>query len=111
MPHNPSDSSPGLDVAAVRSHFDFVATGRVPTNNAASTQPPRELLDLYRRLSGWYDNVHRGQSTASRRTTEFFESAYDTIAGWLNAPRSRSSLCMRGNWKCGTATSMWCSRW
>jgi selenocysteine lyase/cysteine desulfurase len=29
------------------------------------------------------------QSTASRRTTELFESAYDTIAAWLNAPSRR----------------------
>jgi cysteine desulfurase/selenocysteine lyase len=85
----------GLDVDAVRSHFDFVATGRVATNNAASTQPPRELLDLYRRLTPWYDNVHRGQSTASRRTTGFFEGAYDIIAGWLNAPSRRNIAVFR----------------
>ena len=38
----------GLDVEAVRRHFVFPETGRIVTNNAASTQPPRELLDLYR---------------------------------------------------------------
>ena len=38
------------------------------TNNAASTQPPRELLDLYREPGPGYENVHRGQSTASQRT-------------------------------------------
>jgi cysteine desulfurase/selenocysteine lyase len=76
----------GLDVNRIRAHFDFVRTGRVATNNAASTQPPRELLDLYRGLVPWYDNVHRGQSTASRCTTDLFESSYDTIAAWLNAP-------------------------
>ena len=86
VPINLDRSTADLDVAAIRAHFDFVATGRVPTNNAASTQPPRALLDLYRQLTPWYDNVHRGQSTASRRTTELFENAYDTIAGWLNAP-------------------------
>ncbi len=36
-----------LDVRAVRKHFDFPRLGRVVTNNAASTQPPRELLALY----------------------------------------------------------------
>jgi cysteine desulfurase / selenocysteine lyase len=85
----------GLDVAAVRSHFDFVGAGRVVTNNAASTQPPRELVDLYRRLTPWYDNVHRGQSTASRRTTEHFESSYDTVAQWINAPSRRSIAMFR----------------
>ena len=34
----------------IRAHFAFVPTGRVVTNNAASTQPPRELLELYRSL-------------------------------------------------------------
>ncbi len=56
------------------------------TNNAATTQPPRELLDLYRELVPGYENVHRGQSAASRRTTELFEESYDTIAAWLDAP-------------------------
>ncbi|WP_433301542.1 aminotransferase class V-fold PLP-dependent enzyme [Actinoplanes sp. CA-030573] len=78
-----------LDVERIRSHFDFPATGRVVTNNAASTQPPRELIELLGRLAPWYENVHRGQSAASRRTTALFESAYDTIASWLNAPSRR----------------------
>ena len=82
-----SNSDP--DIQRIRDQFDFVRCGRIVTNNAASTQPPRELIDLYRRLTPWYENVHRGQSTASRRTTELFESSYDTIAAWLNAPSRR----------------------
>jgi cysteine desulfurase/selenocysteine lyase len=85
----------GLDVDRIRANFDFPRTGRVVTNNAASTQPPRALVDLYRRLTPWYENVHRGQSTASRRTTELFEGAYDTIATWLNAPDRRSIVTYR----------------
>jgi cysteine desulfurase/selenocysteine lyase len=88
-PPDPPLDAP-LDVARVREHFDFVRAGRVVTNNAASTQPPRELLDLYQRLTAWYDNVHRGQSTASRRTTTLFEESYDTIATWLNAAGRRT---------------------
>jgi hypothetical protein len=43
--------SPGpLDVHAIRRHFAFPELGRVVTNNAASTQPPRELLELYSSL-------------------------------------------------------------
>ena len=34
-----------LDIQAVRRHFRFPAAGRVVTNNAASTQPPDDLLD------------------------------------------------------------------
>jgi hypothetical protein len=59
----------GFDVDRMRSHFDFPATGRVVTNNAATTQTPRELVDLYRRLSPWYESVHRGQSAASQQMT------------------------------------------
>ncbi len=84
-----------LDVEGVRQHFDFVAAGRVVTNNAATTQPPRELLELYRRLTPTYENVHRGQSAASRHTTELFEESYDTVAGWLNAPSRRSIVLCR----------------
>ena len=86
---------PVLDVHRIRQHFDFPAAGRVVTNNAASTQPPRELLELYRSLSPWYENVHRGQSSASQRTTQVFEESYDTIATWLNAPSRRGIVTHR----------------
>ena len=77
---------PALDVEAIRKHFPAIGQGRIVTNNAASTQPPVELADLYRSLSPDYENVHRGQSTASRHMTELFESSYDTIADFLGAP-------------------------
>ena len=83
------------DIARIRGNFDFVRTGRIVTNNAASTQPPRQLLDLYRRLIPCYENVHRGQSAASMWTSELFESAYDTIAAWLNAPNRRTVATYR----------------
>src|SRR6478672_10225647 len=57
------------ELAHIREQFDFARSGRVVTNNAASTQPPRQLLDLYRSLIPQYENVHRGQSSASMRTT------------------------------------------
>jgi cysteine desulfurase/selenocysteine lyase len=84
-----------LDVDAVRSHFDFVRSGRVVTNNAASTQPARELVELYRRLVPGYHKVHCGQSTASRYMTALFENAYDTMALWLNAPSRRTIALYR----------------
>ena len=62
--------SPGpLDVQAIRRHFAFPELGRIVVNNAASTQPPRELVGLYASLAPGYENVHRGQSSASRRMT------------------------------------------
>jgi cysteine desulfurase/selenocysteine lyase len=75
-----------LDVQAIRRHFAFPELGRVVTNNAASTQPPRELVALYQSLSPGYENVHRGQSPASQQMTALFEEAYDTIARFIGAP-------------------------
>ena len=85
----------GFDVDRMRSHFDFPATGRVVTNNAATTQTPRELVDLYRRLSPWYESVHRGQSAASQQMTARFEESFDTIATWINAPSPRTIATYR----------------
>ena len=85
----------GFDVDRMRSHFDFPATGRVVTNNAATTQTPRELVDLYRRLSPWYESVHRGQSAASQQMTARFEESFDTIATWINAPGPRTIATYR----------------
>lgn len=75
-----------LNVQAIREHFAFPGLGRVVTNNAASTQPPRELLALYASLASGYENVHRGQSGASRAMTALFEESYETIAQFLGAP-------------------------
>ena len=58
--------SQSLDVWAIRRHFTFPGLGRIVTNNAASTQPPRALVERLRELAGGYENVHRGQSSASR---------------------------------------------
>jgi cysteine desulfurase/selenocysteine lyase len=67
-----------LDVEAIRAHFWFPERGRIVTNNAASTQPPRELVQLYRELAPDYENVHRGQSDASQAMTAQFEASFDT---------------------------------
>src|SRR5215467_9971292 len=75
-----------VDVRAIRRHFVFPEAGRVVTNNAASTQPPVELLELYRSLGPGYENVHRGQSSASQAMTARFEEAYHTIARFIGAP-------------------------
>ncbi|HXZ78050.1 MAG TPA: aminotransferase class V-fold PLP-dependent enzyme [Streptosporangiaceae bacterium] len=85
MSREPVSAVP-LDVRAVRGHFVFPGAGRVVTNNAASTQPPGELLELYRSLGPGYENVHRGQSGASRAMTWMFEEAYGTIARLVGAP-------------------------
>src|ERR1700749_4757927 len=78
-----------IDVRAVRRHFLFPGRARVALNNAASTQPPRALLALYASLGPDYENVHRGQSSASAAMTERFEESYDTIARFIGAPGPR----------------------
>ncbi len=85
-----------LDVDAIRSHFFFPERGRIVTNNAASTQPPRELVQLYQDLAPGYENVHRGQSNASRAMTAQFEASFDTIAQFINAP-SRENVAVYRN--------------
>ncbi|MBO3748758.1 aminotransferase class V-fold PLP-dependent enzyme [Streptosporangiaceae bacterium NEAU-GS5] len=85
-----------FDVRSVRAHFDFPELGRLVLNNAASTQPPRELPALYASLAGAYENVHRGQSSAARETTALFEDSYDTIAQFIGAP-GRDCLALYRN--------------
>ncbi len=87
-------SSP-WDVQAIRKHFVFPGTGRIVTNNAASTQPARELLELHGALALQYENVHRGQSSASMCTTRRFEAAYDDIARFVGAPSRNSIVVVR----------------
>jgi cysteine desulfurase/selenocysteine lyase len=85
-----------LNIAAVRKHFPAIAKGRIVTNNAASTQPPRKLAELYASLAPDYENVHRGQSNASKTMTHLFEEAYDTIAAFLGA-KSASNIALYRN--------------
>jgi len=85
-----------VDVHAIRGHFAFPRLGRIVTNNAASTQPPGELLALYQSLAPGYENVHRGQSSASQAMTALFENSYDTIARFIGAP-GRASIALYRN--------------
>ena len=79
-----------LDVQAIRKHFPAITKGRIVTNNAASTQAPKELAELYGELIADYENVHRGQSNASRAMTRLFEDAYETIARFIGTPSWRT---------------------
>src|SRR5712691_2690283 len=85
-----------VDVQAIRGHFGFPKLGRVVTNNAASTQPPGELVALYGSLGPGYENVHRGQSSASQAMTALFEESFDTVARFIGAP-GRGSIALYRN--------------
>jgi len=84
------DRAAPVDVDAVRGHFAFPRLGRIVTNNAASTQPPDELLALYRSLAPGYENVHRGQSSASQAmTARFFDRLLQHRSGASRGPDGR----------------------
>ena len=53
-------------------------------------------MALYQSLAPGYENVHRGQSSASRQMTALFEESYDTIAQFIGAP-GRASLALYRN--------------
>src|SRR5262249_31106887 len=92
-----------LDVAAIREHFAFPRSGRVVTNNAVSTQPPRELGDLYREQAADYENIHRSQPTASQLASRRLESMYETIARFINAPSMRCIIAYRNTTEANNA--------
>lgn len=79
----------------IRKFFPAIKAGRIVSNNAASTQIPNQLLELLKKLSVQYDNVHRGQSNSSILTTEKFEASYDTIAQFIGAPSRKNIILYR----------------
>lgn len=79
----------------IRKCFPAIKAGRVVSNNAASTQIPIQLLDLMKKLTAQYDNVHRGQSKSSILTTEKFEASYETIAQFIGAPSRKNIILYR----------------
>ena len=64
--------------------------GSVSTNRSFPMEN-RVLLDLHHALAPQYENVHRGQSSASQCATWRFEAAYDDIARFVGA-KSRNSI-------------------
>lgn len=86
-----------IETRKIRKFFPAIRSGRIVSNNAASTQVPIQLLDLLNKLIVQYDNVHRGQSQASMSTTEKFEASYDTIAQFISAPSRKNIILYRNS--------------
>lgn len=84
-----------LNTKKIRKFFPAIKSGRIISNNAASTQVPIQLLDLLKKLVVQYDNVHRGQSRSSLLTTAEFEASYDTIAQFISAPSRKNIVLYR----------------
>jgi cysteine desulfurase/selenocysteine lyase len=84
-----------MDTERIKDFFPALRRRRVVSNNAASTQIPVQLLDLQKELATGYDNVHRGQSTASKEMTREFEASYATIAQFISAKSWRDIILFR----------------
>ncbi|HLD27793.1 MAG TPA: aminotransferase class V-fold PLP-dependent enzyme [Patescibacteria group bacterium] len=84
-----------INTKKIRKFFPAIKSGRIVSNNAASTQVPVQLLELLKQLVVQYDNIHRGQSQSSLLTTEKFESSYDTIAQFIGAPSRKNIILYR----------------
>jgi len=66
-------------------------------DNAATTQKPQAVLDA---ITHYYRadnaNVHRAAHALSGRATRAFEAARETVARFINAPRSHEVIWTRG---------------
>lgn len=85
-----------LNTKKIKKYFPAIKSGRMISNNAASTQAPVQLVKLFKKLIIDYDNVHRGQSDSSIKTTRMFEESYDTIAQFIGA-KSRKNIILYRN--------------
>jgi cysteine desulfurase/selenocysteine lyase len=98
-----------LDVAAIREQFpitrqSFRVLGRdepqalVYLDHAASTHPPRPVLETYRDfLEHSYANVHRGRHYLSEIATDRFEHVSQDILRFIGAEPDRRSVVLCGN--------------
>lgn len=96
-----------FDAAAIRAQFPItrrkvrLADGsEVPLayfDHGASTQPPQPVIDAVNDLmTDHYANIHRGNHTLSRESSDLFDAVYEDIAGFVHAPDSHV-VVMSGN--------------
>ncbi|MEM0965077.1 MAG: cysteine desulfurase [Verrucomicrobiota bacterium] len=80
-----------LDVDKIRAEFPILAREKygkalVYFDNAASTQKPQRVIDsLSQFYREGYSNIHRGLHFLSEEATAAYESARETVAGFLGA--------------------------
>src|SRR5215211_3746318 len=66
-------------------------------DNAASTQRPRQVIEVLRRVyERDYANVHRGIHTLSERATEQYEEAREKVRMFIGAEHSREIIFTSG---------------
>ncbi|HEY0592273.1 MAG TPA: cysteine desulfurase [Thermoanaerobaculia bacterium] len=93
---------PALDVERIRRDFPILGSkvhGKplAYLDNAATTQKPQAVID---RISRFYaaenSNVHRGVHHLSEVATEAYESARETVRGFLGAAETAEIVFTRG---------------
>src|SRR6478672_4128629 len=96
----PEPKSPAIDTskllpASLRDDFPILQQNvhgdhpLVFLDNAASTQRPRQVIDVLRRVyERDYANVHRGIHTLSERSTEQYEDAREKVRTFIGAEKS-----------------------
>jgi cysteine desulfurase/selenocysteine lyase len=91
-----------FDPYAVRAQFPILSrqvNGKplVYLDSAASAQKPRAVIDaMTQAMEGSYANVHRGLHTLANETTEAFEAARESVAGFLNAETPDNIVWTKG---------------
>jgi cysteine desulfurase / selenocysteine lyase len=66
-------------------------------DNAASTQRPRQVIEVLRRVyERDYANVHRGIHTLSERSTEQYEEAREKVRAFIGAEHAREVIFTPG---------------
>src|SRR5262245_15516457 len=66
-------------------------------DNAASTQRPRQVIEVLRRVyERDYANVHRGIHTLSERSTEQYEEAREKVRAFVNAAEAEEIIFTSG---------------
>jgi cysteine desulfurase / selenocysteine lyase len=67
-------------------------------DNAASTQRPRQVIEVLRRVyERDYANVHRGIHTLSERSTEQYEEVREKVRGFIGARDAREIIFTSGS--------------
>lgn len=102
-PTSPRTEAPAFDVEAFRAEFPalqqeiYEETPLVYLDNAATSQKPRSVIE---RIEHFYrvenSNVHRGVHRLSQDATDEYESARESVAEFIHAPRTEQVIFTRG---------------
>jgi len=91
-----------FDVQKIRTQFPILARDinghpLAYLDNAASAQKSDAVINaMAEQMRGSYANVHRGLHTLANETTDAFEAARASVAGFLNAPSPDNIVFTRG---------------